>query len=100
MLKVVLSFAAAAFILAAAPASACQFDIDCGIGSTCVKKAHSLYGICAGGSNPGNSNDRKPVYAPLDPNRTYGNTCSSSADCGTGSRCVKQAHRLKGVCVR
>lgn len=81
-------------------ALACSFDTDCQPGSRCVKGSGALYGVCAGGLYPGNSNDRAPVYSPLDPNRTYGNTCSFDTDCGPGSRCLKGSAAIQGVCVR
>lgn len=79
-------------------AAACSFDTDCQPGSKCIKSRGQLYGICAGGMSPGNRNDRQPVYAPLDPNRSYGNTCQWDTDCGPGSRCMKSG--IYGVCVR
>jgi hypothetical protein len=83
-----------------APAHACSFDTDCEVGSRCVKSRSSIYGICVGGMFPGNSYDRRPVYSPLDPNRTFGNTCSFSTDCGPGSVCAKGPGQLQGTCVR
>jgi hypothetical protein len=80
-------------------ALACSFDTDCYPGSKCVKAAGSIYGVCAGGLLPGNANDRVPVEAPLDPNRTYGNTCSFDVDCGPGSVCVKGSG-IYGTCAR
>lgn len=78
---------------------ACQFSTDCQPGAKCVKKAGSLYGVCHGGISPGNRNDRAPGYAPLDTNRTYGNTCSFDTDCGPGSKCSKSGG-IKGVCLK
>lgn len=80
-------------------AHACQFDTDCSPGSRCVKSAGSLYGVCMGGLFPGNRHDNRPVWSPLDPNRTIGNTCQFNTDCGPGSRCVKSGS-IYGVCVR
>jgi hypothetical protein len=79
---------------------ACSFDTDCGVGSKCIKQSGQIYGICAGGMNPGNSNDQQPVYSPLDPNRTVGNTCQFDVDCGLGSRCFKSMGQIQGVCIR
>lgn len=84
--------------LAVSPAFACSFDTDCAVGSKCAKAPGALYGICKGGLSPGNSNDRVPVHAPLDLNKTYGNTCEFDLDCGPGSKCSKSG--LKGVCVK
>ena len=86
------------FCLAASPAMACMFDTDCSPGSKCIK-GNGLYGVCAGGISPGNSNDDQPVYDPLDINRTHGNTCSFDTDCGPGSSCVKGSG-IYGVCMR
>jgi hypothetical protein len=80
-------------------AVACDFDTDCNPGSKCVKQNGQLHGVCAGGLFPGNNNDRKPVYAPLDINRTYGNTCSFDTDCGPSSACVKEPGSIKGTCL-
>ena len=78
---------------------ACSFDTDCSPGSRCVKSPNSIYGVCFGGIAPGNRNDSQPVYAPLDINRTYGNTCSFNTDCGPSSVCVKQGG-IEGVCMQ
>ena len=79
-------------------ATACSFDTDCSPGSRCLKAPGSIYGVCAGGLFPGNSNDRQPVYSPLDLNKTYGNTCSFDVDCGPGSSCLKEGS-IYGVCI-
>jgi hypothetical protein len=50
--------------------------------------------------NPGNSNDRQPVYSPVDPNGTLGDTCQFDVDCGPGTRCVKSTGQIYGVCIR
>ena len=81
-------------------AAACQFNTDCNPGSKCLKASGSIYGICVGGISPGNKNDRVPVYSPLDPNRTYGNTCNFDTDCGPGSECVKSSGSISGTCMK
>lgn len=82
------------------PAWACSFDTDCQPGSKCVKERGQIYGVCMGGLFPGNTNDRQPVTAPLDPNQTTGNTCSFDVECGPGSKCVKNSGSINGVCLR
>ena len=79
---------------------ACQYDTDCNPGSQCLKASGSINGVCAGGISPGNNNDRKPVYLPTDPNRTYGNTCQFDTDCGPGSSCVKGSVGIYGTCMK
>ena len=49
---------------------------------------------------PGNQYDREPVYAPLDVNRTYGNTCQFDTECGPGSKCAKSVGSINGTCVQ
>ncbi|MBF0344155.1 MAG: hypothetical protein HQL06_07980 [Nitrospirae bacterium] len=77
---------------------ACSFDTDCYPGSVCLKSSGSIYGACVGGIRPGNSHDRQPVYAPTDPNRSYGNTCQLDYQCGPGSVCVKGSG-IYGTCM-
>jgi hypothetical protein len=81
-------------------ALACSFDTDCEPGSKCLKPRGQIYGVCAGGMSPGNSNDRQPVFDQLDPNRSVGNTCSFDLDCGVGNQCLKNGGSLLGVCIR
>ena len=94
-----LAYSLSILLVTAGSALACQFTTDCRPGSQCVKQRGQLYGVCMGGIAPGNTNDRRPVYSPLDPNRTYGNTCRFSTDCGPGSSCVKGSG-IYGTCVR
>lgn len=78
----------------------CSFDTDCEPGSKCIKAAGSIYGICKGGLSPGNENDNKPVYAPLDLDKTYGNTCQFDTDCGVSNSCIKSTGSIYGVCMK
>lgn len=78
---------------------ACEFDTDCSPGNKCLKSSGSIYGVCTGGIDPGNNNDRQPVYSPTDPNRTTGNTCQFNTDCGPGSTCLKGSGSIEGACV-
>jgi len=99
-MKKQLTFLSGLALFAITPATfACSFNTDCSAGSICLKASGSIYGACVGGLNPGNSNDRQPVYDPLDINGTYGNTCSFDTDCGPGSSCVK-AGGIQGTCLK
>lgn len=90
----------ATLMFASLSSLACQFNTDCSPGSRCVKASGSLYGICAGGLFPGNSNDRAPAKFIPDPAGTIGNTCSFNVDCGPGNACMKSGGSIHGVCVR
>jgi len=79
---------------------ACTFDTDCNPSSSCKKAPGALYGVCYGGIAPGNKNDKEPVKAPLDINRTYGNTCSFDTECGPSSVCSKPTGAISGVCLK
>lgn len=80
---------------------ACAFDLDCAIGSACLKRPGQIYGVCAGGLSPGNSHDTRPNPDPnpMDLDGTAGNTCTFDLDCGIGSRCAKTPPNILGVCI-
>ncbi len=84
--------------LFALPAFACSYDTDCSPGSKCSKPRGQMNGICTGGINPGNNNDRSPVYDRMNPSSKVGNTCNYNTDCGFDSKCVKSGG-INGVCV-
>lgn len=79
-------------------ALACQFDTECMPGSSCVKSANGLFGVCAGGLSPGNANDRNPPPR-VDSSDKRGMPCSFDLECGIGGRCEKGT-LVKGVCVK
>lgn len=93
-----ISIAALIILCSASPMLACQFDTDCTPGSICLKASFDIYGACVGGIAPGNSNDRQPVYSPMDLNKSYGDTCQFDTDCGPGSSCVK-GNGIYGTCM-
>lgn len=95
-----IALAALAALALAEKAAACKFDTDCQPGSTCLKSSGQIYGMCVGGIRPGNKYDKKPVYDPLDLNRTAGNTCKFDINCGPGSTCVKASGSIYGTCMR
>ncbi len=66
MMKYILIFLFVLTPILSQDAYGCQFDLDCGIGSKCVKSLGSLNGVCMGGLTPGNRYDDKPFYNPLD----------------------------------
>jgi hypothetical protein len=99
-MKRILAAVLTSWLFAPGASLACSFDTDCSPGNKCVKARGSIYGVCTGGISPGNRHDRAPVFSPLDPNRTTGNTCSFDTDCGPGSTCLKGAGSIEGACVR
>jgi hypothetical protein len=98
-MRFLVAIAALRLTFTAESVSAYQFDTDCQVGSKCIQAGANVCGWCAGGLNPGNSNDRKPARGPLDLARKRGNTCSFDGDCGPGGECIKEAGSIRGVCV-
>ena len=94
-----LLFCAMALALSITTSIAFSFDADCEVGSKCVKSSGSIYGVCAGGLFPGNSNDQAPVYNPLDLDRSFGKICLFDLNCGVTKKCLKEAGSKYGVCV-
>lgn len=81
-------------------ANACQFDTDCSTGSQCFKQGFQQNGVCVGGQNAGNSNDRRPVYNQQQPTDSYGASCNTNFDCGMGRNCMKtQISISTGTCM-
>ncbi len=88
------------FLMAVSAGSiACEFDLDCDLGSKCIKEVGELDGICMGGRFPGNDNDRTP-FVPDDKWSSEGETCSLDLDCEIGEKCAKPHSRLEGVCIK
>jgi hypothetical protein len=117
VIQLIRQMATLVIFMVASPSYACQFDTDCNVGSQCLKQGYSINGACVGGLNPGNANDREPVYNPLDLNSgsgntstgdarrgnrdsdgTYGDTCSFDVDCGPGGKCAK-GNGIYGTCL-
>jgi hypothetical protein len=98
-LSAILFFVILSFVIPAT-ASACITFSDCQIGSRCVKRSGNLYGVCKGGMSPGNAHDKHPVYDPLDPDGTYGDTCTYDSNCGVNSKCMKRRIASTGTCVK
>lgn len=94
-----LKFILCPFLLYSSLTFSCSFDTDCNVGSHCLKGNGQLYGICAGGMNPGNSYDSQPVYSPTDVNHSYGNTCQFDTDCGINAHCMKSGGSIYGTCM-
>jgi hypothetical protein len=84
-------------LLGPGTSAACQFDVDCSGGGKCLKDWNAFDGVCYGGVRPGNAGDRRPGWQ-RDPNHTRGNPCSSDAECGAGSECLKAPGGFDGVC--
>jgi len=93
MVRYLPTLALLVLIAVADSASACRWDTDCAVGSRCLKGEYPMHGICAGGLNPGNSNDLRPVSEPLKPWKRTGNTCIYDLDCGIGGQCVRERIR-------
>lgn len=87
------------FIALCVKALPCTSNLDCEIGSSCLKSGGFLQpGVCIGGMNPGNKHDKAPVYNPNDRSDTIGETCSYDLDCGMGRRCLKSGYNMYGTC--
>lgn len=95
MLRVIRYFTVLFLLSSTSVIFACQFDLDCGIGSQCVKTGANLYGYCVGGMNPGNSNDKNPAQK-VEPNQAG---CQFDNQCQIGSKCVKEQGNSYGYCV-
>ena len=63
-----------------------------------MKEVGKREGVCMGGMNPGNRNDRNPYSNPMNSNSSVGNTCQYNTDCSSRERCVKE-RGLNGVCM-
>lgn len=85
-------------ILLSSSSWACQFTVDCQVGSTCVKQGFSLEGTCNGGISPGNDNDDHPFQSGITSYSGTGKECSFDSDCGIGLSCVKSDYSISGTC--
>lgn len=85
-----------AFILSFTSAFGCESNLDCNLGSQCMKEGFALYGVCMGGWSPGNSYDAIPVHRENGGNT--GVSCQQDWDCNGGTRCLKSAFQINGVC--
>lgn len=87
------------FILAfGSIAQACRTDLDCALGSRCLTPEFEIDGVCVGGMNPGNDNDRLPFRDPMDITGKIGSTCRFDIDCGADNICYKEGS-IDGVCL-
>jgi hypothetical protein len=79
-------------------ALACNFDIDCDIGSKCVKTGYDLKGVCVGNRyTPDPPKDRDP-YKPKWNLDKKGQSCSYDIQCGFSGKCLRTGGSLYGVC--
>jgi hypothetical protein len=77
---------------------ACRYDTDCQGFGKCVI-SYGNFGVCVGGTNPGNAGDQVPIYNPSNGGDTIGKSCIYDFQCGVmGRRCVKSGDSFKGVC--
>lgn len=91
-----ITFGAAALTLAGwGYAYSCSFDVDCAVGSHCVRDLGELEGVCVGGLFPGNRHDLDPPRDPLW--EGYGRACVTTLDCEPGHRCVGEG--IYGTCL-
>ncbi len=106
MSKLLLALTLVLSVTLSSDAAACAVDGHCAPGARCVIDPGQLFGVCVGGSKPGNDNDLGPRRTPrLSEGYTKrGVTCSGDHQCGgtlhDPGRCVKSPGQLTGVCDR
>jgi len=69
-------------------AEACTFDLECGVGKSCVKDAIGFDGYCVSGSRYQNDEGNDEYrYSPF--STTEGKSCRITANCTLGEECIQ-----------
>ena len=81
--------------LAASPALACQFDVDCGVGQKCQKQFGQTEGSC---TSDRKADDGGLSHDPTDPYKADAQSCDTDFDCGPMGKCLRTAGKVSGTC--